>query len=195
MSKTCTHPGCDREHSCKGYCARHYARKKKGIDMDAPWREYRGPKASFWDRVSKGDSCWLWTGALSQAGYGQMRIDKRAHLAHRLSYAWHRGPIPKGAYIDHTCWTPTCVNPDHLRVATPGQNLQNLQGANRNSTSGFRGVHWIADKKQWRATAVLNGKTHYLGFYDDPEEAALVVSEWRSRNMPYSEMDKRKESA
>ena len=195
MSKTCTHPGCDRAYSCKGYCARHYARMRKGIDMDLPWLEYQGPEASFWEKVQKSDHCWSWTGAKSQAGYGQMRVGGRLHLAHRLSYAWHRGEIPEGSYVDHKCWNALCVNPDHLRLATPGQNLQNLKGANSNSTSGYRGVHWVSREKKWRATAGLNGKVHYLGLYDYPEEAARIASDWRSEHMPYSQMDKKKEPA
>jgi hypothetical protein len=40
--RECSHPGCGRPHSAKGWCAAHYLRKIRGDDMDAPLGE---PKA------------------------------------------------------------------------------------------------------------------------------------------------------
>ena len=34
----CTRPGCDRPHVAKGFCGGHYARWKRGADLDAPMR-------------------------------------------------------------------------------------------------------------------------------------------------------------
>ena len=39
--------------------------------------------------------------------------------AHRVMWERRRGPIPPGMYLDHTCRTRPCINPDHLRVVTP----------------------------------------------------------------------------
>lgn len=68
--------------------------------------------------------CWLWMGTLSPKGYGQYRLGRRgSQFAHRHAWAFYRGPIPDGLVIDHLCRVRSCVNPDHLRLVTPEQNV------------------------------------------------------------------------
>lgn len=92
------------------------------------WR--RRPRASLKDRlfkkVAKTATCWLWTGAADQRGYG--RIGRGAAGAgtvapHRAAYELLRGPIPNGLELDHLCRNPRCVNPDHLEPVTHRENL------------------------------------------------------------------------
>lgn len=63
----------------------------------------------FWAKVKKTPTCWLWTGATSANGYGQVRIDGKLHYAHRLVEEWANGPIPKGVRVCQSCGVPTCV--------------------------------------------------------------------------------------
>lgn len=79
--------------------------------------------AAFWSRVSKTDSCWLWTGAKTSAGYPAMSIGHVTKLAHRFSYELANGPIPKGQLVLHSCDTPLCVRPDHLSLGTDADNV------------------------------------------------------------------------
>ena len=68
--------------------------------------------------------CWLWAGALNSKGYGNVRINGRNHLAHRVSYTMHKGPIPSGLELDHLCRVTSCVNPDHLEAVTHQENCR-----------------------------------------------------------------------
>lgn len=163
--------------------------------MDKPLFVRGDAKTNFWRKVQKGDSCWLWTGARTRRGYGHVRIGGKTKIAHRVSYEWSRGAIPDGKVIDHICHTTSCVNPDHLRAVTNAENRQNLSGAHSGSSSGVRGVTWADDKGAWAARVGLYGQRHHFGYYSTKAEAEKVVVAWRREHMPYSEMDKKKESA
>lgn len=66
--------------------------------------------------------CWLWLAFVGSNGYGHMGVGGKHIAAHRMAWTLYRGPIPAGMCIDHVCRERTCVNPDHLRVATARMN-------------------------------------------------------------------------
>lgn len=88
---------------------------------------YRGPETD----------CWVWFGARTLGGYGQIRIgaEPGKYLAHRVGYRWYKGPIRKGHPLLHTCDNPSCVNPDHLKVGTFGRNTWDMIGKGRHRGS------------------------------------------------------------
>lgn len=91
----------------------------------------------FWSRVEKTDTCWLWAGALSSTGYGQIREGGRIHYVHRLSYTWSFGDVPEGTEVCHRCDTPRCVRPDHLFLGTHHENM--LDAARKKRVPGNGG--------------------------------------------------------
>lgn len=72
--------------------------------------------------------CWTWQGAKTPDGYGKIRIDGRLVLVHRVMYEAHKGPIPEGMQIDHTCRRRHCCNPEHLEVVTSRENTLRGKG-------------------------------------------------------------------
>ena len=72
------------------------------------------------------DGCLVWTGAKKYSGYGYFwdSVSKKSRFAHRWSYENSKGEIPDGLVIDHTCFNPSCVNPEHLEAVTQKENLQ-----------------------------------------------------------------------
>lgn len=80
---------------------------------------------------SDGDACWLWTGRLSADGYGVMWLHRQFWLAHRYSYTHHRGPIPHGMCVLHSCDVPACVNPDHFFIGTQLDNIADMVAKGR----------------------------------------------------------------
>jgi hypothetical protein len=75
--------------------------------------------------------CWLWTGAKSN-GYGTISWDYgKTLLVHRVSYEFHKGPIPKGLFVMYSCDVRNCVNPDHLRAGTNQDNVRDMVAKGR----------------------------------------------------------------
>ena len=66
--------------------------------------------------------CWIWQHSVNRpGGYGEATtpgVGKGG--AHRLMYERHKGTIPDGFLVHHTCLNPSCVNPEHLEAMSHG---------------------------------------------------------------------------
>lgn len=155
--------------------------------------EVRGsPEERFWAKVDKTDGCWLWTGSTIK-GYGELQRGRRGEgkvLAHRFSWELANGPIPPSRELDHRVTCPKrCVRPSHLRMVPHKQNGENRDGAQRNSTSGFRGVSFHRQTKKWRAHATHHGKSIHGGLFSTAEKANEAAIALRRRLFTHSDMD------
>lgn len=148
----------------------------------------------FWSKVDKSGECWLWTGKITRDGYGCFTVHEggktKFHGAHRIAYILENGSIPDGMDIDHTCFVRACVRPDHLRLATRAQNLQNRRGAQANSKSGIRGVWQCKTTGKWIARVRHNGKYHFVGKFDSIAEAECAVRDKRIELFTHNAVDR-----
>lgn len=141
MPRKCEIAGCDSQHLARGMCRAHYLRVYRG---GTPERDRRGGPAleRFWSYVAKGesDACWMWRG--KEKRYGKLfrkAQDGGPILAHRFSYELHHGPIPDGMFVCHRCDTPKCVNPAHLFLGTPQDNMDDMHAKGRARPGAARG--------------------------------------------------------
>src|SRR5580658_9253484 len=65
----------------------------------------------------------------------------------------------------------------NLRNATKGQQQANRGGQRNNHSSRFKGVFWNDDRSRWQASIHSEGKTRYIGRFDDEEDAARAYDE------------------
>jgi hypothetical protein len=90
----------------------------------------------FWKYVKKGgeNDCWEWVGAKNKNNYGIIKIGGRKGknmIASRFSYELHKGKIPDGLHVLHSCDNPPCVNPKHLCRGTQKKNMKDMMEKER----------------------------------------------------------------
>jgi hypothetical protein len=113
----------------------------------------------FWSKVEKSTSteCWEWKGVIVKDGYGRVRCSHGARvLTHRLSYTIHKGQVPSGMFVCHSCDNPCCVNPSHLWAGTHTDNMRDKITKGRANTPKGE-LHWSVRRPELRASGSRNG--------------------------------------
>jgi hypothetical protein len=95
------------------------------------------------------NGCWVWK-ASSVKGYGQFKYKDYQRSAHKLSFEHFYGPVPDGLCVCHTCHNSLCVNPNHLKLGTDQDNVDDKVAANRQS----QGAKVWAKRKSYRKNEV-----------------------------------------
>ena len=151
MSKSCTVEGCSGLISARGMCNTHYMQQRRAGLLPVGTRAPAPLEERFFRQLEKTVSCWIWKGRSAGKGYGSIGLGgkgAKSILAHRLSYQIHKGPIPEGMVVMHSCDNPRCVNPDHLDAGTQSQNIKDAFALGRkiNLPSGLKGESHGASK-------------------------------------------------
>lgn len=109
-------------------------------------------------------------GTLHRAGYRYIFTFGHKLAEHRLAWLYMYGSFPPHV-IDHINGKKDDNRASNIRLATPGENLQNKR-KHRVGVSGKLGVVWHSASNKWQATIKVNRKVKHLGLFSDIEEAA-----------------------
>jgi hypothetical protein len=115
-------------------------------------------------------------GSIVPEGYRVIQLNAKFYKAHRLVYLMHKGYLPKT--LDHINGDRADNRIENLRAVSAGQNQHNRK-LNSNNTSGYKGVAWDKENKNWTTYINLEGRRIFLGYYSTPEEADKVVRKAR----------------
>jgi len=90
---------------------------------------------NVWTKIKIGekDECWPFMGSLTKDGYGQIGVNGKVLLAHRVVFELVNLSRPN--ICRHVCDNPKCCNPQHLINGTVKDNAQDMVKRGR-STKG-----------------------------------------------------------
>lgn len=129
--KLCSVDDCSSKVSVERMCKKHYARlKRTGRTSLKTVLERLNEKMV----IDTKTGCWLCLGYLNEWGYGRISVNGKPKLAHRAMWEVINGVIPDGMLVCHKCDVARCVNPDHLFLGTPKDNVRDCMNKGR-----FRG--------------------------------------------------------
>lgn len=125
------------------------------------WRVSRGG-------IRRGDQA----GCLYPNGYRYIRIDRKNYRASRLAWMYVEGYMPENE-VDHINRAKDDDRWVNLRHVGRQCNARNC-GNRCDNTSLVKGVHWHRRVKKWQVYIMVNYKNHYLGRYDDFDNAVCA---------------------
>lgn len=139
-------------------------------------------------KVVTAGECLIWTGQLSDSGYGLISNFNKRLRAHRVAWMLGNGPIPEGLLVDHKCHNRACVRIGHLRLATNKQNMENLSVFR--SATGYRGVRYNPSNGRFYGVVVHNGQTYSCGGYKTAAACNKAVVKKRNELYTHNDLDK-----
>lgn len=138
---------------------------------------------SFWSKVTKTHTCWLWTGANNGKGYGRLYVGGKFVYPHRYSFKLHIGDIPTGMLVCHSCDVRNCVNPDHLFLGTSKDNTQDMISKGRLRSATKLSEHDVMRIRDLYASGTYSQAKLAQEYRCNQSQISRIVTSKRRKNV------------
>lgn len=152
---------------CRGKGRTANRRAQGAVPLDRPDEE------RFWEKVDKNGPvpehrpelgpCHVWTGALSDAGYGLFWLDGRQVRAHRYALFLARGLDPRAEDDTcglHHCDNKPCVRDSHLFTGSRGDNAEDRHAKGRDNRGEDRPCATLSNEDVREIRSLLGKVSH-----------------------------------
>jgi hypothetical protein len=127
----CQADRCDHPAYARGLCSAHYQRKIQDRENDRPIVRKGTPlteRVPIWlAECTNVNGCLIYP-RVNKIGYPTHVHDDNGKpiSRYRAVYMTVKGAVPKWAQIHHACGVNTCINPDHLILASQAENVAEM---------------------------------------------------------------------
>ena len=145
-------------------------------------------KERFFKKVRKlegPNACHIWTGAVSNDGYGGFYFEGKTYKAHRLIFMVTHGiELDPNTLVRHLCGTKRCIRVEHLADGTHQDNMndQVRNGALRGIKNGNAKINDFAVLKlrKWSAAGITNRDlSFYFGIKPGHVSDIITRKSWK----------------
>jgi len=115
--------------------------EKGSLPTKAPYSEKRRKYLLSNYRENKETGCWEWSRFIDKQGYGAMSFMGKRSYAHRVAYCLLKDPTflvfqegrnkEDSIHVCHSCDNPRCINPEHLWIGNPQDNMKDRDSKQR----------------------------------------------------------------
>lgn len=123
-------------------------------------------------------------------GIGKWRVDAYGYAVKTKRYRKENGKwsntniimhrlianAKSGQFVDHINLNKLDNRKSNLRLCSRTENNRNI-GLPKNNTSGYKGVTFFRLRGKFMAQITVNRKNIYLGYFEDPKDAAKAYNE------------------
>jgi len=116
------------------------------------------------------NDCFVCTSHTKQTdGYINIGRGGKVQLMHRYLWEKHKGSIPNGMVLMHTCDNPSCCNLSHLVLGTQADNCHDRDNKRRHAKTGNQtGIHAKGENHgRSKITAIVARLIKYENFIPD----------------------------
>lgn len=129
------------------------------------------------------DACWLWQGRPKGGGYGSIYFEGVNWAAHRLAWVLAVGELPQGKVVCHRCDNRLCVNPAHLWLGDPKDNMVDRNAKGRQARGERAGRAKLSNEVVMRlrtaSPAEVRGIRRNLNVTRQVVLAAITGRSWK----------------
>lgn len=160
--KTCSIEGCQRQHHSHGMCRPHLKKLIKWGDANY---QFYIPREEQWDffiaalNSNETEKCIIWPYGKLGAGYASVKNMETGKVmgGNRLMCEMKYGKVDLPYQAAHNCGVHDCINPHHLRWATPKENAADKIGHGTNNDGERHGMSVLTNEQVREIRSALMG--------------------------------------